>query len=192
MASEAPTLPRKPNVEVQQAWRVRQGSDDLAFDRNSVLVNFLEERVGKFDDVLSFVISMRQPGIRKPEPHVFKEVEPRAIGHPVARRLILRAEKDGSRKDPLETFDDAAVMAAVFGEMEEIKHFCGGLEMHDAAFLAEGQRCNPDWDEAVLAVREAEAGMASNFEKELSIAPKVGEPMLRRTAKRDSAEDKWP
>jgi len=69
-------------------------------------------------------------------------------------RLIVCIEEDGGCKDSLECLDEAAIMESVFGQAEEVEEVSGGIEPNLTGFLPEGERGNPDRDEAILAKEE--------------------------------------
>ena len=64
--------------------------------------------------------------------------------------------------------------------------------MNDAALLFQGQCGQPDWDEAILSIGQAEPRMSSDFKDEDAVVSGVDELVCGRPAKRKSAEHKWP
>ena len=64
--------------------------------------------------------------------------------------------------------------------------------MNDSVFLLNGERRDPDGDQAVLAVREAVSRVGRDFQEEAAVVASVGQLFLRRAAKRDPAEHKRP
>ena len=64
--------------------------------------------------------------------------------------------------------------------------------MNDSVFLLNGERRDPDGDQAVLAVREAVSRVGRDFQEEAPIAASIGELFLRWAAKRNSAKYKRP
>ena len=62
------------------------------------------------------------------------------------------------------------------------------MESHDPAALTDRERSYPDWNEAVLAERQAIVGMTENLEEKLSIASRVKQLVRRRPAERETAE----
>jgi len=64
--------------------------------------------------------------------------------------------------------------------------------VNDSVFLLNGERRDPDGDQAVLAVREAVSRVGRNFQEEAAVVASVGQLFLRRAAKRDPAEHKRP
>ena len=66
--------------------------------------------------------------------------------------MLLGSKEHCGGKNSLETFDEAPISLAVFEQAEKVEHFGRGLETDDPALLANGERGNPNGDEAVLAV----------------------------------------
>jgi hypothetical protein len=51
LAAKGPSLPHKPQIEIEDAGGVRQGGNDLAFHRHPVCVDFLEKGLAKNNGV---------------------------------------------------------------------------------------------------------------------------------------------
>jgi len=109
-----------------------------------------------------------------------------------ATRLVIRPEKDGSGKYPLETFHDAAISLAVFEEMEKIEDLGSCLEPDNGTALADGHSGYPDGEEPILAVRQTVLRMADDLKEEFSITPCVGQLMGWRATEGKTAKDKGP
>lgn len=109
----------------------------------------------------------------KPEMHAVEEVESGPVKDRLAIGFVIGSEKDGSRKDPLESFHNAAVSFAVLKEMEEVKHLGGRPKSDNPAALAQGQGGNPNCNEPVLAVRKPKLWVADDLEEEFSVAAGV-------------------
>jgi len=62
--------------------------------------------------------------------------------------------------------------------------------LNDAALLFESEGGDPNGDQAVLAVGKSNARVSGDLQEEPTITPGVGRLTVRRTAKRDAAEDK--
>ncbi len=191
-ASQAPAFPDKPDVEIKQSGCIRQGSHNLALDRNPMLVAFAEEGVAEGDGVLKPAVFAGGIGIGEPQAHAFEEVESSAIGHPVAARLVVGAKKDCGRKYSLKPLHDPSIMPTVFGEVEKIEHLRCATKMDDSAILLESERRDPDRDEPILTVRQTKARMAGDFKEEFSVPAEVGKLVSRWTAERDPAENERP
>lgn len=152
-ASEAPAFPDEPDIEVKQSGCIRQGRDNLALDRNPVLVAFAEGRVAERCGILNLAVFTGRVGIGKPQAHAFEEVKSSAIGHLVAARLIICTEENCRGENTLKAFDDPAVMPAIFGEVKELEHLRCAAEADKSATLLESERRDPDRDEPVLTAR---------------------------------------
>ena len=64
--------------------------------------------------------------------------------------------------------------------------------MNRTGLLFHGEGSDPDGNQAVLAVRQTEPGMSSDFEREAAVAPSVNELAARRSAQWNAAEDEGP
>lgn len=91
LSTDSPALPRNPDIEVEQARRVRQGRYNFAFDRNGMRGHFLVEGLAERDRVTG---SFRLRGLGRSatvEPEVDWRV---AVAEPPSwngrRRLTIR------------------------------------------------------------------------------------------------------
>lgn len=125
----------------------------------------------------------------KPEMHAIEEVESGPIKDRFAIGFVTGSEEDGSRKDPLEPFHDAAVPFAVLEEMEEVKHLGGTSKADHPAALAQSQGGNPNCDEPVLTVRKPKLWVADNLEEEFAVAADVRSGISRRSSQGETAQD---
>jgi hypothetical protein len=103
---------------------MRESGNQLAFDRDSVLVNLSVEGLAENDGVL---IGCCGSGgqlsiVVEPELEAVEEVEAGPVRQTISTLLVLGAKEDGCGKNTLETLHNAAIVATVFGEMEEIEH----------------------------------------------------------------------
>jgi len=105
---------------------------------------------------------------------------------------VIRPKKDRGSKYPLEAFHDAAITLAVFEEMEKVEDFGTRTKSDNPTSLADRHRGYPDWDEAILTVRETVPWMAGDLEKEPSITPCVGQLIGGGTSEEETAKDKGP
>jgi len=64
--------------------------------------------------------------------------------------------------------------------------------VNDSPLLLDSECCDPNRDEAVLAVGKAISRVGSDFQEEAPIAASIGELFLRWAAKRNSAKYKRP
>lgn len=193
MAVHRPGLPDKPQVEVEHAGRIGERRNNLALDRNGMLVDLLVK--GFAEDYRIFGRS-RSHGLDvrlvKPKVDPIKKMKPGPINDKTAVRLVIRPEKDRGSKYPLEAFHDPVIPFAIFEEVEEVEYLGRGAETHDAAALADGHGRYPDRNEAVLTVRDAELRMADNLKEKFAVAPCVGQVIRWRAAKWKAAKNKWP
>jgi len=154
---------------------MRQCSDHFAFDRNSVLVDLLVKCLAEADDVFVRLVTWRLFGLVfvEPKPHAIKKMKTRSIDQTAAIWLVFGPEEDRRGEDAMEALHNSAVMAAVLGEPEEVQHLSGAFEVDDAAFLLNGERRYPDWNQAVLAEGQAEFRVAGDIEKESAVPARV-------------------
>ena len=129
-----------------------KGGNNFALDRNAVLIDLLIEGLAKRDRIFRGVAARRGLiGLVEPKSKVIQEVKARPVGDATSTGLIVGAKEDGGSEDALEPLDDAAVMAAVFGEMEEVQHSRRAVEVDRPALLLDSERGDPDGDQPVLA-----------------------------------------
>ena len=81
-------------------------------------------------------------------------MEPGPVQDELSLRFVVASEKDRGRKDRLETIHDPAVPLPVFEEVEKVVHFGRSAKPYNPASLAKRERRHPNWNEAVLAVRD--------------------------------------
>src|SRR6267143_5386083 len=111
----------------------------------------------------------------KPESQVIEEMETHPINKTVSPWLIFGSEENGRGKDALEPLHDPAVMAAILGQAEEIKHLGRTVEVDGAAPLLYRQGGNPNGDQAILPKGQAESGVPSDVEEEFTVTACVSE-----------------
>ncbi len=108
-----------------------------------MLVAFPEKRFAKCDDVLCFAELLAWRWLGKPEPNAIQEVKTTGVGYSVVTRAVIRAEKNRGRKDSLKALDDAAIMAAVLGEVKKLEHLGRAAEKLGAAANVAPASCRP-------------------------------------------------
>ena len=118
----------------------------------------------------------------EPEMNLIKEVKTRPVNQTAFARLILCSEKDGGSEDALEALHHAPVIPAILGEVEELQHLRGTIEMDRAAHLPEGECRHPNRNKAVLPEGQTEVGMSDDMKEEISVAAHVKELMLGERA----------
>jgi hypothetical protein len=123
----------------------------------------------------------------EPELQAIKEMEAGPVEERSGSRVIFGSEENGGTEEPLEALHEAAVVGAVFGKMEKVEHLGGRIEMKLAGFLPQGERGDPDGNEAVLSERQSEVGMGDDVEKEFAVAPAMDEFCGGRATKREPA-----
>lgn len=149
-----------------------EGRDDLALHWNPVVIDFAVERLTYSDGVVMPVgRGIFAFGPVEPELNAIEEMEPSPVNDWSGLSLVIGSEENCGAEEPLEAVDEAAVVRAVFGKMEEVEHLGGGIEMKFAGFLPQRERRYPDGDETVLAEREPKIRMSDDVEKESAIAP---------------------
>jgi hypothetical protein len=135
---------------------VRQGSDDLALHRDSVRVDFPVEGLAQSDGIVQALVryGLRLLRMVKPKSEVIEEMETPPIDKAVSPWLIFGSEENGRGKDALKALHDPAVMTAILGQAEEIKHLGRTVEVDGAAPLLYRQGGNPNGDQAILPKRD--------------------------------------
>lgn len=109
------------------------------------------------------------------------------INHGSGPSLFFGSKENRGAEEPLETVDESAVVRAVFGEIEEVEHLGGRIEMDLAGFLPQRERGNPDGNEPILAERQTEIGIGNDMERKFAVAPTMDDLEGRRTAQREPA-----
>ncbi len=125
----------------------------------------------------------------KPKLHLVEEMETHPIDKTVSPWLIFGSEENGRGKDALEALHDAAVMAAILGEAEEIKHLGSTVKVDGAGPLLYRQGGNPNGDQAILPKGQTESGVPGDIKGEFPIASAVSELVSRWAAKRNATEN---
>lgn len=181
-SSKSPSFPNEPDVEIEYSGGVGQGSNNFSFYRYSVLVNLAIKLLAEQDR-----IAVRAMGACllvlscvKPKSHAVEKVKPSPVDHCSRLGLLLTSKKDRGAEDVLEAIDKAAIVRAVFGKAKEIKHLSRGVKMNLPGFLPDGERSNPDGDQAVLAEGQTEIGMADDLKEEVAVAASMRTLVLRR------------
>ena len=72
--------------------------------------------------------------------------------------------------------------------MKEVEHLGSAIESNGATLLTDRQRRHLDRDKTVLAEGKAKIRMTCDFQKELSVVPRVDKLTLRGAAERDAAQ----
>ena len=119
-----------------------------------------------------------------------EEMKASEVDHSVGSGFLPCAEDNRSAEDPLEAFDNAAIMATVFREMKELEDFCGGLKSHHAALLPDCQGGDPNRNEAVLAVGQSKIRVSDDVKEEFAVSPAMDLLGVGWPAKRQTAENK--
>lgn len=183
--------PGEPHIEIEITGGVGEAFDDFGVDGDGVALDLLPEGLAEFDDVFELFGGKRVLIFVavEPELHAVEVVEARPVEDEVLADVAFGSEEDGGGEDALEAFDETAVVGSGFLEAEGFEHFAGGAEADGAAVLAEGERGDPDGDDAVLAEGEAEAGMAGEAEEEFAVLAGVFEGGFRDAADGKAAKD---
>jgi hypothetical protein len=115
---------------------VGEGGDDLSLNRNSVRIDFTIKCLTHGNGVVVLTgRTMFTFGRVEPELQVIEEMEAAPIEEWSGVRMIFGSEENGCAEEPLEAIHEAAVVWAVFGKMEKVKHLGGRIEMKLAGFL---------------------------------------------------------
>ena len=168
---------------------MRQGSNHLTLDRDSVVVDLLVECLAETDEVFVADIAYGWFGlvVVEPKPHPIKKMKAGSINQRAVVGLVFGPKEDGGGEDTMEALHDAAIMAAVLGEAEEVEHLSGALETNDPALLLNGERRDPDGNETVLAEGQAELGVSGDVE-ESAVASRMNQPGRGWPTERNAAE----
>ncbi len=142
---------------------MRERSNNFSFDRNRMFTQLLVERLAKRDDVL-FASSRFTRANRSPELQPVEVVEAATIPDSLRR---LGPEVDSARKNPLETLNQAPVVNSVRWQTKFIEDLRRRAELYLATSQPNCLRGDPDGHEAILAVRQAEAGVTTDLQKKL-------------------------
>ncbi len=78
------------------------------------------------------------------ESHAIEEMKTGEINEPGPAWFFLRSEKDGGREDALKPIDHALIVRPILGQVKEIEHLGGRIEMDCPVFLFKGEGRNPD------------------------------------------------
>jgi hypothetical protein len=86
----------------------------------------------------------------KPGLHAIEKIKSLPINDAISFKVIFDTEENRGGEDVLVALHDAAVVAAVFAQAEEIEHLCDSLEADYSIFLLHGQGGHANRDETVL------------------------------------------
>src|SRR5215831_11027690 len=111
----------------------------------------------------------------EPQAKVIEEVKATPVQHRGLARLIIGLKENGCGKNPPKALQEAAVMGTVLGKLEEVQHLSGSPEANGAALLLQGQGCDPDGDQAILSVGQAELRVGDDLKEELAAVTGVEE-----------------
>jgi hypothetical protein len=102
------------------------------------------------------------------------------------------AKEDCGGEHTLEPLDHAAIMGAVLRQAKELQDLGRAPKANRAALLEDSEGGDPDGNQAVLAVRQTEARVGSDFEREPAVVPRVDELAAGGSAQRNTAEYEGP
>jgi hypothetical protein len=168
---------------------VRQGGHNFSLDRDPMRVDLVVKCLAQGNCVFGNLVGgKRLMVVVKPEMELVEKVETRRVGEVVSFRLIVCTDEDGRCKDSLKCLDDPPIVAAVFRQVKKVEHLSGAGKANGATFLADGERCYPDRDKAVLAEGKAETWMACDLQEEPSITPRMDELVSWGATEGDAAQ----
>ena len=148
-----PATPDKPSVEVEFGGGVGEDFNGIEVNRDGMPFQLIPEILAQENLVLKILgwklLLVEVLGV--PDLHFVKEVKPGSVVHGSWAAFLTGPEKDGGAEDPLETINEAAIVRAILGQCERLQNLGCALEVNEAIFLPQGQRGNPDRNEAVLA-----------------------------------------
>jgi hypothetical protein len=177
MVVDDPTSPDQPDVEVQRSRSVSKTSDGFPLDGNAVLVDLVVKRFAECNGILlGCRVCVMHFGIRiEPESHVIEEVKTRGVKKRGSVRGFLGSEENRGGKYSFKSCNQPAIVRTVLGQPKELEQLSRGIEVYCSGLLLDGERCDPDRDEPVLAEGQAEVGVCGNLEEEISAVPGVYE-----------------
>jgi hypothetical protein len=111
----------------------------------------------------------------EPESQVIEEVKTRGVKKRASVRGFLGSEENRGGKYSFKSCNQSAIVRTVFGESKELKQLSRGMEVYCLGLLLDGERCDPDWYEPVLAEGQAVVGVGGDLEEEISAVPGVYE-----------------
>jgi hypothetical protein len=83
-------------------------------------------------------------------------------------------------------------MGAVLGQPKKFQDLGGRCKVDRTSFLFHGEGSDPDGNQAVLAIRQTEPRVSSDFEREPAVTPSVNELAAGRPAQGNAAENERP
>lgn len=120
-----------------------------------MILDFGEESVTQCNCILKLamwrVVGIPLPAI--PEAKLIEKMKARPVKKNIPIPPFVCAEKDRAANDTLQSGSDSLVIVAGGGRIEVTQEFGKTLKVDYSALLTERQRCDPDGDQAVLAVR---------------------------------------
>jgi hypothetical protein len=139
-AFDCPTFPRDPDIEIQEAWGVRQGGYDLALHRNRVLADLsIRSLAEDYNIVEAFLQRWLELVVAiKPKLLLIDEVEAAPVDNGVFLEMIFGSEENGGGKDSLEDCLHAPVLGAVLTKSKVVEELGGTFEPDDAVSLSQG------------------------------------------------------
>lgn len=139
-AFDCPAFPRDPDIEIQEAWGVRQGGYDLALHGNRALADLSVKSLAQDDSIVKAFLQRWLDLIVaiKPELHLIDEVEAAPVDNRVFLETIFGSEENGGGKDSLESGLHSPVLGAVLTKSKVVKELGGTFESDDAVSLSQG------------------------------------------------------
>jgi hypothetical protein len=122
-----------------------------------------------------------------PETKLIEKMKPRPVKENILIPTLVCAKKDRASKDALECRSGSLVIMACGGKIEVTQEVGETLKLNYSALLTKSKGCHPDGDQAVLAERKTEFGMADDLKEEMAIAPGMRTLVLTRAAQRYTA-----
>jgi len=145
--------------------------------------NLLEKFIAQDDDV--FIRLAKQAVLVSavvPDPSFAEKIETCAMHNFGVRGQTVRPKEDRRAECAFKRSNQSPILFATFAHAEGIQHFGSALELDRLAFLLDGQRRQEDWNNPVLAERNAIIRMTGDLQKELAVPPFIEELIGRQTA----------
>ena len=111
LSTKGPSLPHKPQVEIEDAGGVRQGGNDLAFHGDAVCVDFLVKGFAENDAVFQLPVGGTFQWVLtvEPELHAIEKMKALPVNDAIFFGLIFGTEENRGGEDALEALRKAAV-----------------------------------------------------------------------------------
>jgi hypothetical protein len=148
------------------------------------------EVLGQYNDVLEL---RRQHALfrqsRIPDLGFAHKVKTRTMHQFRRSRETVRAEVDRRSEDALEGSDQSSVLLAARMHAKAFEHLSRSSESDRSTLLLDGESCEEDRNEPILAERNSEFGVPGDLKDKLSVPPLIQQLIFWQTSDGQSAQD---